>query len=461
MRIKKRIARTISHILTRDSGGGGPPGVRAANVGWWRGHLTRRVVVVDGVSLRPAPLPPPCCAGWSPFPRLQRGRMKNGLHHDSNQTLQRRRLPRAGGISRPIRRGKARSRAPLLHAVRVLAGLPDEKLPARARVQGRSTCLPQTIRRADPTRPAVRRTAGVVAIHPGQPRRARARGARDFSQHLRRCVGRLPCGGYARRVGAAAKAQIKGKDERAMKSARSLLTRDSGGGGPPAASAASEGWWRGRRTRRFAFVERDSLRPAPLGPLCFAERSPLPASRGGMQIRDRLHALARGRRVDRERMHAAGKFAGESGVDQAVAFEPALPTESVRHDMDSEMGLTAWPMSRMTFVLVRFVVDAQAQRAESLAQLFCDPIVRLHGPNHLFPGRYAAKARSSASFAAPRRSGVMRCRPRIVANSESGTIPERRRIVSRCAASGKTQAREITPCQVLRPSPTRPHNWMQ
>src|SRR5579864_4905497 len=55
----------------RDSGGRGTTGARAASEPWWRGRLTRRVVVVAGqsasaprspcaagVALSPAPLPP-------------------------------------------------------------------------------------------------------------------------------------------------------------------------------------------------------------------------------------------------------------------------------------------------------------------------------------------------------------------------------------------------------------------
>jgi hypothetical protein len=42
------------------------------------------------------------------------------------------------------------------------------------------------------------------------------------------------------------------------------------------------------------------------------------------------------------------------------------------------MGLAAGPMAGMTDVLVRLVFHTQALRGESLTQLFCDEIARLH-----------------------------------------------------------------------------------
>ena len=66
--------------------GEGATGAREASEPWWRGRVTRRFVVVEEqsvvpklicdacVSLRPAPPPPPCFAGWSPSP-LSRWRM--------------------------------------------------------------------------------------------------------------------------------------------------------------------------------------------------------------------------------------------------------------------------------------------------------------------------------------------------------------------------------------------------
>jgi hypothetical protein len=61
---RNRAAGTRSFVLHRESGGGEP---RKA---WWRGRLTQRFTFVERDSLKPAPLPPPCCAGWSPSPTV-------------------------------------------------------------------------------------------------------------------------------------------------------------------------------------------------------------------------------------------------------------------------------------------------------------------------------------------------------------------------------------------------------
>ena len=66
---KGRAARTGAHAFRprTQCGGGGPCEA------WWRGLLTRRFVVVEGGSSRPAPSPPHCCAARSPLPHLRGG----------------------------------------------------------------------------------------------------------------------------------------------------------------------------------------------------------------------------------------------------------------------------------------------------------------------------------------------------------------------------------------------------
>ena len=64
--------------------------------------------------------------------------------------------------------------------------------------------------------------------------------------------------------------------------------------------------------------------------------------------------------VDRERMHAAGEFAGKRRVDHAVALDPGLPPEGIRHNIDPEMRLPAGPMAGMAFMLMGLVDHAQA-----------------------------------------------------------------------------------------------------
>jgi len=76
-------------------------------------------------------------------------------------------------------------------------------------------------------------------------------------------------------------------------------------------------------------------------------------------------------------MDTAGKFAGERGIDQAVALDPALPSEGIRHDIHPEMSLAAGTMPGMSFVPVGFILHPQALRGESRGQFLCDEI--LHG----------------------------------------------------------------------------------
>jgi len=82
--------------------------------------------------------------------------------------------------------------------------------------------------------------------------------------------------------------------------------------------------------------------------------------------------------MDRERVDAAGQFGGKNLVDHAMTFDPALPSEGFRYDMNPEMTFTARPMSRMTLVAVRFILDIEALRREGGGKLFGDPGFNLH-----------------------------------------------------------------------------------
>ena len=84
--------------------------------------------------------------------------------------------------------------------------------------------------------------------------------------------------------------------------------------------------------------------------------------------------------MDGERVHATSQLARQRAVDHAVAFQPALPIERLRYDIDAEMSLPARPMPSMAFVLVGFVQHLKALGLESLGQLFCDDVGRLHVP---------------------------------------------------------------------------------
>ena len=74
--------------------------------------------------------------------------------------------------------------------------------------------------------------------------------------------------------------------------------------------------------------------------------------------------------MDRQRVDAAREFAGQRLIDHAVTFDPALPAEGFRHDMDPEMGLAARPVSGVPDVLVRLVLDVEALRRKRRALSF-------------------------------------------------------------------------------------------
>jgi hypothetical protein len=90
-------------------------------------------------------------------------------------------------------------------------------------------------------------------------------------------------------------------------------------------------------------------------------------------------AFARRRGVDRERVDAAFELTDKCFVDHAVALEPALPAERLRHNIHAEMSLPALAMSGMPGVLVGFVHHLEARGSESLGQLLRDEIAPCHG----------------------------------------------------------------------------------
>jgi hypothetical protein len=84
--------------------------------------------------------------------------------------------------------------------------------------------------------------------------------------------------------------------------------------------------------------------------------------------------------VDGKGMHATGKLGGKRRVYQAMALEPALPGEGLRHDIHPEMTFPAGTMTSVALVPVRLIEHPQALRAESFGQLPCDEVVGSHRP---------------------------------------------------------------------------------
>ena len=86
--------------------------------------------------------------------------------------------------------------------------------------------------------------------------------------------------------------------------------------------------------------------------------------------------------MNRERVDTGFELAGKRLIDHAMAGEPALSSECVSHDIDSEMRFSTRLMSCMTFVLMGFVEHFQAQRREGLGQLPRNGFLHTHHDYH-------------------------------------------------------------------------------
>ena len=83
--------------------------------------------------------------------------------------------------------------------------------------------------------------------------------------------------------------------------------------------------------------------------------------------------------MDRQRVHAAGELTRKCLIDHAVALDPALSVERLRHDMNPEMGLAARPVAGVALVLMRFIHNIEALRRERGRELFGNLGLNLHG----------------------------------------------------------------------------------
>jgi hypothetical protein len=77
-------------------------------------------------------------------------------------------------------------------------------------------------------------------------------------------------------------------------------------------------------------------------------------------------------------VHAAGEFLRERGIDHAMALDPALFFERLRHNIDPEVGFSSGPVARMTFMLVGLIDHPQALRRKRRGQLFRDDLANAH-----------------------------------------------------------------------------------
>ena len=79
-----------------------------------------------------------------------------------------------------------------------------------------------------------------------------------------------------------------------------------------------------------------------------------------------------------ERVDAAFQFAGQRRVNHTVAFEPALPAESARHNIKPKVRLASGPMSCVSLMKVRFIFDMHTFGREGRQQLCRDNILHPH-----------------------------------------------------------------------------------
>jgi hypothetical protein len=83
--------------------------------------------------------------------------------------------------------------------------------------------------------------------------------------------------------------------------------------------------------------------------------------------------------MNRKGVDAAFELVRQRRVDHAVAFEPGLSAEGFRHDIETEVRLTARPMPGMALVQMRFVFDVQAIGRESRNQPGRYDVLHSHG----------------------------------------------------------------------------------
>jgi hypothetical protein len=77
-------------------------------------------------------------------------------------------------------------------------------------------------------------------------------------------------------------------------------------------------------------------------------------------------------------MHGTGKFTCKRRIYHAVALDPALSFEGLRHDIHTEMRLAPRPVAGVALMQMGLVFHLQAFGKESFAQLVCDSLFGRH-----------------------------------------------------------------------------------
>jgi hypothetical protein len=78
-------------------------------------------------------------------------------------------------------------------------------------------------------------------------------------------------------------------------------------------------------------------------------------------------------------MHAALELRCKGFVHHAMALDPALPSEGVRHNMNPVMSLAAFPVAGVSGVMVGLVDDVEPCRREGPSKLLHDGVAGIHG----------------------------------------------------------------------------------
>jgi hypothetical protein len=107
--------------------------------------------------------------------------------------------------------------------------------------------------------------------------------------------------------------------------------------------------------------------------------------------------------VHRQRVDRACEFRRQKRIYHAMALDPALPFECLRHDIYPEMRLAARPVARVALMQMGFVGDIEAFGRESFAQLLCDVIFCGHDLRNIV--RYSPRS-MTVSIAVHRRGDV-------------------------------------------------------
>jgi hypothetical protein len=86
--------------------------------------------------------------------------------------------------------------------------------------------------------------------------------------------------------------------------------------------------------------------------------------------------------MDGECVDVILQFARQRHINHAVAFDPALSVEGLRHNIKTEMRFSAGAVASVAFMQVRFIFDMQTLRRKSRRQFRRNNVLHAHN-SHL------------------------------------------------------------------------------